>query len=84
MLLTLADAALGYAAGGSADLSTRPITASVSADSAGSAAKRGAWVEARADVRRVGERMVFANCRLHAAGRRILRASAAFVRADAG
>ena len=81
VLLTLADVALGYAAEGSVDPPARLITASVSADFAGSA-ELGDWVEARVDVQRVGGRMAFANAYLHVGDRRVVRASAVFARAD--
>ena len=58
MLLTLADGALGYAAEGSVDPPARLITASISADFAGSA-RPGDWVETRVDVQRMGVRMAF-------------------------
>jgi acyl-coenzyme A thioesterase PaaI-like protein len=83
VLLTLADVALGYAAEGSVDPPARLITASISADFAGSA-RPGDWVETRVDVQRVGVRMAFANAYLHVRERRVVRASAVFARADAG
>jgi acyl-coenzyme A thioesterase 13 len=83
MLLTLADVALGYAAEGSVDPPARLITASTSADFAGSA-RPGDWVETSVDVQRVGVRMAFANAYLHGGERRVVRASAVFARADAG
>ena len=83
VLLTLADVALGYAAEGSVAPPARLITASISADFAGSA-KLGDWVEARVDVQRVGGTMAFANAYLHMDDRRVVRASAVFVRTDAG
>lgn len=58
VLLTLADVALGYAAEGSVDPPARLITASISADFAGSA-RPGDWVETRVDVQRMGVRMAF-------------------------
>ena len=79
VLLTLADVALGYAAEGSVDPAARLITASISADFAGSA-KLGDWVEARVDVQRVGGRMAFANTYLYIGERRVVRASAVFAR----
>jgi acyl-coenzyme A thioesterase PaaI-like protein len=42
----------------------------------------GDWVEARADVQKVGKRVVFANCYLSVDGERIVRASAVFSRVD--
>jgi uncharacterized protein (TIGR00369 family) len=79
VLLTLADVALGYAAEDSVDPAARLITASISADFAGSA-KLGDWVEARVDVQRVGGRMAFANTYLYIGERRVVRASAVFAR----
>jgi acyl-coenzyme A thioesterase 13 len=81
VLLTLADVALGYAAEGSVEPPARLITTSLSADFAGGA-RLGDWVEARVDVQRVGERMAFANAYLHAGDRRIVRASAVFIRTE--
>lgn len=83
VLLTLADVALGYAAEGSVELPARLVTASVSADFAGSA-RLDDWVEARVDVQKVGGRMAFANAYLCVGERRIVRASAVFARVDAG
>ena len=83
VLLTLADVALGYAAEGSVDPPARLITTSVSADFAGSV-KLGDWVEARVDVQRVGKRIAFANAYLHIGERRVVRASAVFVRVEKG
>jgi acyl-coenzyme A thioesterase 13 len=59
------------------------ITASISTDFAGSA-RLGDWVEARVDIQRVGKRIAFANTYLHVEDRRVVRASAMFVRTDAG
>jgi uncharacterized protein (TIGR00369 family) len=83
VLLTLADVALGYAAESSVDPPARLITASVSADFAGSV-KFDDWVEARVDVQRVGKRMAFPNAYLHVGERRVVRASAVFVRVEKG
>lgn len=81
LLLTLADVALGYAAAASEDPPVSLVTASLTADFAG-AARVGDWVEARVDVQKVGGRMAFANCYLHAGGKRIVRSSAVFARGD--
>ena len=81
LLLALADVALGYAAEASEDPAVWLVTASLTADFVGSA-RVGDWVEARVDVQRVGRRMAFANCYLHAGEKRIVRASAVFARAD--
>ena len=81
LLLALADVALGYAAEASKNPPVSLVTASLTADFAGSA-KVGDWVEARVNVQRVGGRMAFANCYLLAGEKRIVRASAVFARAD--
>ena len=81
LLLALADVALGYAAEASKDPPVSLVTASLAADFVGSAGV-GDWVEARVDVQRVGGRMAFANAYLHAGGKRIVRASAVFARAE--
>ena len=81
LLLALADVALGYAAAFSEDPPAPLVTASLTADFAGSAGV-GDWVEARVDVQRVGKRMAFANAYLHAGEKRIVRASAVFARAE--
>ncbi len=81
LLLALADVALGYAAAFSEDPPAPLVTASLTADFVGSG-KVGDWVEARVDVQRVGKRMAFANAYLHTGGKRIVRASAVFARAD--
>jgi acyl-coenzyme A thioesterase 13 len=41
-------------------------------------------VEAMLDIQRVGKRIAFANTYLHVEDRRVVRASAVFVRADTG
>ena len=83
LLLALADVALGYAAEASEEEPVSLVTASLTADFVGSAGL-GDWVEARVDVQRVGRRMAFANCYLHAGKKRIVRASAVFARAERG
>jgi acyl-coenzyme A thioesterase 13 len=50
---------------------------SLTIDYAGSA-RVGDWVEARAEVQRVGSRLGFANCYLLTGEQRIVRASAIF------
>jgi acyl-coenzyme A thioesterase 13 len=80
LLLTLADIALGYRTAFAHDPPTGMITASLSADFAGSA-KIGDWVEAHVDIQKVGGRLIFANAFLLVDGERIVRASAVFARA---
>ncbi|MGQ0651046.1 MAG: PaaI family thioesterase, partial [Betaproteobacteria bacterium] len=81
MLATLADLSLGYAmlahAGGKAEF----VTAHLSLDYAG-AARAGDWVESQVEIQRMGSRLAFANCYLVAGGKRIVRASAIFARAE--
>jgi acyl-coenzyme A thioesterase PaaI-like protein len=80
LLLTLADIALGYRTAFAHDPPTGMITASLSADFAGSA-KIGEWIEAHVDIQKVGSRLIFANAYLMVDGERIVRASAVFARA---
>ena len=80
LLLTLADIALGYRTAFAQDPPTGMITASLSADFAGSA-KIGDWVEAHVDIQKIGGRLIFANAFLLVDGERIVRASAVFARA---
>jgi uncharacterized protein (TIGR00369 family) len=82
LLLTLADIALGYAMAFREDPPASLITASISADFAGSA-KIGEWVEVHVDVQKSGSRLAFANAYLISSGKRILRASGVYLRAGA-
>jgi len=81
VLATLADLSLGYAMhaklGGKASF----VTAHLAVDYAG-AARVGDWIEAEVEIQRMGARLAFANCYLVVDGRRIVRASAIFARAD--
>jgi acyl-coenzyme A thioesterase 13 len=83
LLATLADLALGYAmvarTGGKGGF----VTANLSVDYAG-AAKLGDWIESAVEVQRMGTRLAFANCYLVVDGKRIVRASAIFARAEKG
>jgi uncharacterized protein (TIGR00369 family) len=83
LLATLADLALGYAmlarTGGKGGF----VTANLSVDYAGSA-KLGEWIESAVEVQRMGTRLAFANCYLVVDGKRIVRASAIFARAEKG
>lgn len=81
LLATLADLALGYAmlarTGGKGGF----VTAHLAVDYAG-AARLGDWIESAVEVQRMGTRLAFANCYLVTDGRRIVRASAIFARAE--
>jgi uncharacterized protein (TIGR00369 family) len=79
LLLTLADIALGYTAAFSADPALSLTTANLSADFAGHA-RIGDWIEARVDIQKIGNRLVFANAYLTVDEERIVRASAVFAR----
>jgi acyl-coenzyme A thioesterase PaaI-like protein len=79
LLLTMADIALGYAMAFREDPPASLITASLSADFAGSA-RIGDWVEAHVDIQKSGSHLAFANAYLIVGGERILRASAVFTR----
>jgi len=84
VLATLADLALGYAMhvreGGKGGF----VTAHLAVDYAG-AAREGDWIESQVEIQRMGARLAFANCYLVTGeGRRIVRASAIFARAEAG
>ncbi len=83
-MIAMADVALGYNAAfvgvpkeSGATPSTLLTTANITADFAGSA-KLGDWVEAHADVQKVGGRLAFANAYLWVGQERIVRASAVF------
>lgn len=81
LLTTLADITLGHTAAMSREPPAMAVTVNLSTDFAGSA-KIGDWVEARADIQKVGRRVIFANCYLSVDGTRIVRASAVFSRVD--
>jgi acyl-coenzyme A thioesterase PaaI-like protein len=76
----LADVALGYALATSETPAGRFVTVSLTIDFAGSA-KLGDWIETSVDIQRVGGQVAYANAYLHVDKRRIVRASAVFVRA---
>jgi acyl-coenzyme A thioesterase 13 len=82
LLMTIADIALGYAMAFREDPPASLITASISADFAGSA-KVGDWIEVHVDVQKSGSRLAFANAYLIANDQRILRASGVYLRAGA-
>lgn len=81
VLATLADLALGYAmlarTGGKGGF----VTAHLAVDYAG-AAKLGDWIESAVEIQRLGAKLAFANCYLVSGGKRIVRASAIFARAE--
>jgi acyl-coenzyme A thioesterase 13 len=79
LLMTFADIALGYSLAGRYDPPASFVTASLTADFAGSA-KLGDWIEAYTDVQKAGSRLAFVNAYLTVEGERILRASAVFAR----
>ncbi|GAC1601056.1 MAG: hypothetical protein NVS4B10_12910 [Myxococcales bacterium] len=78
LLATVADVALGYAAAFSKDPPLSLVTSTLSIDFAGTA-KSGDWIEARADLQRIGSRMAYVNAYIHRGDERIVRASATFV-----
>jgi uncharacterized protein (TIGR00369 family) len=77
VLMTLADIALGYTMSFSQDPPITLATASMATDFA-DAAQIGDWVEARADIQRIGSTLAFANAYLTVGGKRIARASGVF------
>jgi len=78
LLATIADIVLGYAAAFSRDPPLSLVTSTLSIDFAGTA-KLADWIEARADIQRVGKRMAYVNAYIHRGDERIVRASATFV-----
>jgi acyl-coenzyme A thioesterase 13 len=81
VMATLADLSLGYAMHERTEGKTAYVTAQLSIDYAG-AARIGDWIESAVEIQRLGARLAFANCYLVVEQRRIVRASAIFVRAD--
>lgn len=81
VLATLADLALGYAMHVKLEARASYVTAHLAVDYAG-AARIGDWVASAVELQRVGTRLAFANCYLVCDGRRLVRASAIFARAD--
>jgi acyl-coenzyme A thioesterase PaaI-like protein len=77
MLSTFVDSAFAYAVRSSREPPVRGVTATMSLELMGSAAP-GEWLEAPVDIVRAGKRVVFLNCFVYCAGRRIARASATF------
>jgi acyl-coenzyme A thioesterase 13 len=83
LVVALADIALGKTGEWFSQPPVSLLTASLTVDFYG-AARRGDWLEAEADVARVGRQVAFANCYLRVGGKIIARASGVFnVRARA-
>lgn len=81
VLATLADLSLGYAMHAKVGGKAAFVTAHLAVDYAGSA-RVGDWIQSEVEIQRMGSRLAFANCYLVSDGRRIVRASALFARAD--
>ncbi|HEX2911163.1 MAG TPA: PaaI family thioesterase [Chloroflexia bacterium] len=77
ILMAMADIALGYNAAYTRDPPLQLVTSSMTTDFA-SSARLGDWVEARVNIQKTGQRMVFANAYLSVGVERIVRASAVF------
>jgi uncharacterized protein (TIGR00369 family) len=77
LLATLVDSALGRAVRGELDEGGRPATVSLTTDYLG-AVEEGDWVEARAEVERLGGSLAFADCSLRVGEREVVRARAVF------
>jgi acyl-coenzyme A thioesterase PaaI-like protein len=77
LLVTLADVTLGKAAERRSDPPVSLLTTSITYDFIG-VARRGQWIEAQADFKRVGREIAFANCYIRSGGRKIGRASGVF------
>jgi uncharacterized protein (TIGR00369 family) len=76
LLATLVDSALGAAVRDELD-EGRPATVSLTTDYLG-AVERGDWVEARAEVERLGGSLAFADCSLRVGDKEVVRARAVF------
>jgi acyl-coenzyme A thioesterase 13 len=77
LLVAIADTVMGHTAERAAADGARLVTVSLTTDFTG-VARRGAWIEGEATVRRTGRRLAFASCAFHAEGRLILAASGVF------
>ncbi len=77
MLVTLADSALGINLAYFGDPPRPMVTVSLTTDFV-YAANLGDWIEAHADIQKIGARLAFANCYLQVGDKRILRASGVF------
>ena len=74
---SIADVALGYNAAFNGAEPVPMVTTSLTVDYVG-AANLGDWIEAHADVQKVGRSMAFANCYFIVNDKRIVRASGVF------
>ncbi|GAB2532854.1 PaaI family thioesterase [Nocardia heshunensis] len=83
VLAALADVALGYASAFAQEPPLRLVTANLTVDFVGTAAK-GDVVVATTDIQKIGNRLGFANCYLSIDGQRIVRASAVFANGGPG
>ena len=78
LLATLCDLAIGHAVRREADADIAgAVTVSLTTDYL-AAAKPGAWLEARAEIEKLGRRLAFADCSVTADGREVVRARAVF------
>lgn len=77
MLATLVDGAVGYSIARARGVRLSQVTVSMTIDYL-SSARPGEWLEAHVRINRMGRRMAFADCNLHAGGRHVVRASAVF------
>ena len=77
LLTSLADVALGYAAGHGAEDGRQLTTAALSVQFLG-AAHLGDWVESTAEILKLGSRIAYATCFLTAKHHRIVQASGIF------
>ncbi len=77
LLATLCDIAVGRAVRAEAEELSGAATVSLTTDYL-APAEPGAWLEARADVEKLGGRLAFADCSVTADGREVVRARAVF------
>jgi uncharacterized protein (TIGR00369 family) len=77
LLATLCDTAVGHAVREEADDISGAVTVSLTVDYL-APAKPGSLLEARTDVEKLGGRLAFADCRLSADGKEVVRARAVF------
>ena len=77
VLATIADIVLGYTAGHANIPGRQLITASLTIDFIGPA-RRGDWVEGKAEVLKIGKSLAYANCLLSVGDVPIVRASGVF------
>jgi acyl-coenzyme A thioesterase 13 len=77
LVVSLADVALGKTGEWLSQPPVSLLTASLTVDFYGSA-RRGDWLEAETDVRRIGRQVAFGNCYLRAGDKIVARASGVF------